>query len=108
MGKWQFIGLRQRLCLDLEHPILPKSKEVLKKQKTNQKLGMLKENRSQRKRTTNGRTWNNWGNKINKVAYNLKYKINIQKSTTEQITFSKEEFQISFVGTHHSSSKRWT
>lgn len=46
---------------------MPESKEVLKNQK-HKKLRMLKRNRSQPKRTTNGQTWNNLGNKINKIV----------------------------------------
>lgn len=86
MGKWLLIGLRQRLIkMSLQHPVVPESKEVLKTQK-HKKLGMLKKNRSQPKRTINGQTWSTSGNKINKIVidYNPKYKINSQESTTEQ------------------------
>lgn len=69
--------------MSLEHLIVPKSKEVLKKKKKNRKEGcQRKEYKSQTEIAPNSHKGNNMSNKISNIvlilAYNPRYEINSQ------------------------------
>lgn len=64
--------------MSLEHLIVPRSQEVLKKQKDG---GVSKGHRDQPERAPDGRSWDKLSNKIHNAVldYNPKCKINIHE-----------------------------